>query len=179
MLGFMDHLSSEKHSSGLSPLALLKSVAINKGDVGADIGCGSGFFTIPAAELIGMEGKVYAFDIDPRKLMELRTCIQTTNIIPILLSDPARIPLKNYFLDFVILAFVLPFIEDFKLFFQEIARLLKHGSTFVLVDSQQNPQVCWAEKSLQKTLQALGFYVVQAVVLNGSHFLIEAKIHHQ
>jgi len=36
-----------------------------KGDIILDYGCGIGFNTIPAAEIVGEEGTVYALDIHP------------------------------------------------------------------------------------------------------------------
>jgi len=37
-----------------------------------DIGCGRGFFTLPAARIVGKGGKVYGVDIDDEILAELR-----------------------------------------------------------------------------------------------------------
>ncbi|MFH1662867.1 MAG: class I SAM-dependent methyltransferase [Chloroflexota bacterium] len=36
---------------------------VKKGQVVADLGCGSGYYTLPLAELVGPEGKVYAVDL--------------------------------------------------------------------------------------------------------------------
>jgi 2-polyprenyl-3-methyl-5-hydroxy-6-metoxy-1,4-benzoquinol methylase len=43
---------------------------IRKGQVVADLGCGSGYYTLPLAEIVGSEGKVYAVDLG-------KNCIQT------------------------------------------------------------------------------------------------------
>jgi len=43
---------------------------VNKGQVVADLGCGSGYYTFALAELVGSGGKVYAVDLDA-------TCIRT------------------------------------------------------------------------------------------------------
>ena len=42
-----------------------------KGQTAADLGCGPGFYTVPLAELVGPEGKVYAVDVDERAVREL------------------------------------------------------------------------------------------------------------
>ena len=36
---------------------------VKKGQVVADLGCGSGYYTLPLAELVGPKGKVYAVDL--------------------------------------------------------------------------------------------------------------------
>ena len=41
---------------------LLKS-GVKEGQTILDFGCGPGFYTIPAAEIVGVKGKVYALDI--------------------------------------------------------------------------------------------------------------------
>ena len=43
---------------------------IKKGQVVADLGCGSGYYTLPLAEFVGPKGKVYAVDLG-------KNCIRT------------------------------------------------------------------------------------------------------
>ena len=45
-----------------NPSQVLFEIGIRKGHVVLDHGCGSGTYTIPAAKLVGDEGKVYALD---------------------------------------------------------------------------------------------------------------------
>ncbi len=48
----------------INPFKLLERVGIRRGWQVADLGCGStGHFVIPAAQMVGPEGKVYAVDI--------------------------------------------------------------------------------------------------------------------
>lgn len=44
---------------------------VKKGQVVADLGCGSGYCTLALAELVGPEGKVYAVDLDRKCLRGL------------------------------------------------------------------------------------------------------------
>ncbi len=43
-------------------------VYVAKGQVVADLGCGPGYFTIPLAECVGPEGRVYAVDSYPKAI---------------------------------------------------------------------------------------------------------------
>ncbi len=45
------------------PKLNLESIGLRAGMVFMDIGCGSGFFTIPAAQIVGVQGKVYGVDV--------------------------------------------------------------------------------------------------------------------
>jgi ubiquinone/menaquinone biosynthesis C-methylase UbiE len=44
---------------------------VSKGMVVADLGCGPGYLTIPAAVMVGSEGKVYAVDADEKSISVL------------------------------------------------------------------------------------------------------------
>ena len=47
------------------PVKALKAAGIRPGLEVLEVGCGTGFFTIPAAEMVGDEGCIHAFDIHP------------------------------------------------------------------------------------------------------------------
>jgi ubiquinone/menaquinone biosynthesis C-methylase UbiE len=49
----------------------LKSIGLRRGHRVLDFGCGRGNYTIPAAQVVGNEGRVYALDKNPRSLDEL------------------------------------------------------------------------------------------------------------
>ncbi|MEM2904723.1 MAG: methyltransferase domain-containing protein [Candidatus Bathyarchaeia archaeon] len=49
-------------------LGVLTDLGVKVGDVVLDFGCGSGTYTIAAAKLVGMTGRVYALDINSRAL---------------------------------------------------------------------------------------------------------------
>ena len=47
-----------------NPENILDGIGLHPGMTFIDIGCGQGFFTIPAAKIVGDSGKVYASDIN-------------------------------------------------------------------------------------------------------------------
>src|SRR2546423_12131521 len=65
---------------------LLKSLRLKPGEVLADVGAGSGYFTFPLAERVGPDGKVYAVDIQPEMLALIRQRMKArkvTNVVPV------------------------------------------------------------------------------------------------
>jgi ubiquinone/menaquinone biosynthesis C-methylase UbiE len=54
------------------PYMILSSLGLSRGHVFLDIGCGTGFLTLPASTVVGDEGVVYAVDVDERYLEEVR-----------------------------------------------------------------------------------------------------------
>jgi SAM-dependent methyltransferase len=64
-------------------LAVLK---IQKGDVVADIGAGSGYMTVRLAQRVGPAGRVYANDLQPEMLRMLKDRVaraNLTNVVPV------------------------------------------------------------------------------------------------
>lgn len=101
---------------------------IKNGDVILDYGCGPGFNTIPAAKLVGNEGKVYALDISPQAVTIVKNKVKKEgleNIKTILLDDNTG--LKNNCIDITYLHNVLPLVKDKKGTLDEIYRILKTG----------------------------------------------------
>ena len=54
------------------PEQILSAIGLSAGMVFADVGCGEGYFALPAARRVGPEGKVLAADINPEAVAALR-----------------------------------------------------------------------------------------------------------
>jgi ubiquinone/menaquinone biosynthesis C-methylase UbiE len=54
------------------PEQILSSIGLGEGMVFVDMGCGEGYFAIPAALMVGRAGKVYAVDISAGSVERLR-----------------------------------------------------------------------------------------------------------
>ena len=109
----------------------LKNIGIKEGQVILDYGCNVGHYTIPAADVVGNEGKIYAVDKDIESLNELMRTAKTKglkNIVPIHdQSEELRIDLKNECIDAVLLYDVLHYmnIVERKKIYNECHRVLK------------------------------------------------------
>lgn len=53
------------------PEKIFSSIGLRKGMVFVDVGCGEGYFALPAARIVGPGGKVYAFDINAEAVATL------------------------------------------------------------------------------------------------------------
>jgi ubiquinone/menaquinone biosynthesis C-methylase UbiE len=102
----------------------------------ADIGCGPGVFTLPAAEIVGPAGRVYAVDISPEMLHVVSTKARHgrfTNIETVLAEESA-VPLPDGTVDFALVAFVLHEAVQPEAFAREVARLLAPDGRFLLLE---------------------------------------------
>jgi len=70
-----------------NPYKFLKAAGLKPGQKVLEVGCGPGFFTIPAAKIVGNKGLVYAVDIHTRaieKIQEKTERKRIANVQPIL-----------------------------------------------------------------------------------------------
>lgn len=102
----------------------------------ADIGCGTGYFSIPLAERL-TRGKVYALDISEEMLSVLRGKLEKSphsNIV-VLKSEEDKIPLKARSLDGVLMTCVLhEASEDRAGFLNKVFNLLKPNGWLAVVE---------------------------------------------
>ena len=79
----------------LPRINILREVAIKPGFWILDYGCGPGSYTIPAAQLVGKSGKVYAVDIHPlavQRVQKIASKKRLTNIETILSDCATGLP---------------------------------------------------------------------------------------
>lgn len=130
----------------LNPQALLeKELELQFGHQVADLGCGgAGYFTLPAARLVGSRGKVYAVDILKPALEGVISKAKLENILNIetVWSDLERvgatkIPAET--LDAALLVNIMFQSRKNQFILQEAYRLLKTGGKLLVVDWKVEP----------------------------------------
>ncbi|MDH4128856.1 MAG: class I SAM-dependent methyltransferase [Spirochaetota bacterium] len=177
-------LESEERYNLLTPDKLLRELGLKENMLAADIGCGTGFFTVEASKILGNEGKVYAFDIDSKMLTYLRMKIEKPNIVPIL-TDENRFPLKDKLLDFALLGFVLHEAINWNAFLSETIRVIKHHGILAIVewikqneDSGPPESDRISQEEVLKYLKGLNFSIEKSEQINNSHYVIMGKVNH-
>ncbi len=111
----------------------LKKIGLKKGQAVLDFGCGEGHYTIPAARVVGKEGKVYGLDKDTMRLTGLKEMAKIRAMENIeILNRHSEIPLENNSLDAVLCYDVIHY-QDKKeraAFYKEIHRVSKRKGIF-------------------------------------------------
>lgn len=85
-----DWLEREGRIRQEQPDKVIATMGVKAGDMVADVGCGTGFFTRRLARAVGPSGAVYAVDIQPEMLDRLRQSTEAeglTNVLPVLGTD--------------------------------------------------------------------------------------------
>jgi len=104
---------------------LLQEIGIKRGQVVLDFGCGTGYYTIPTAFVVGRSGRVYALDKDGDaldELMEKARKFGLSNIAPVKTSGELKTNLESNFFDVILLYDVL---HHYYFSWEERERLLK------------------------------------------------------
>ena len=101
-----------------------------RGDVILDYGCGIGFNTIPAAEIVGEDGMVYALDVHPLAIKSVEKKIREKELknVKTILSG-LNTGLSDESVDIVLLYNVLPMVKNRPALIKELYRVLKPGGT--------------------------------------------------
>jgi ubiquinone/menaquinone biosynthesis C-methylase UbiE len=117
----------------LQALEVLRKMGVRKGQVVLDFGCGSGTYTIPAAKIVGEQGRVYALDKDGKTLDELMQKAKSAglkNIERIDTSGELKFGLADESIDLILLFDVFHHhyfsqMAERKRLLEEIYRILK------------------------------------------------------
>ena len=119
----------------LDPEQVLDSLPLKPTDQVADVGAGTGFFTIPLAQRLS-GGKVLALDISPEMLASLQEKVTRAGVVNVeaALCGEADFPVAPGSLDGVVLFFVLHEAAERPTFLKAVKSLLKPGGWAALMD---------------------------------------------
>jgi ubiquinone/menaquinone biosynthesis C-methylase UbiE len=130
-------LDNPQRLQWLPPDAVISALRLAPGMRVADIGAGSGYFTLPIARKVGPHGKVFAVDLQPEMLSLLAKRVAAEHDIgnvEMIEADAGdtRLPAKSC--DLVLMAAVWHEIEDHMQVLREVARVLRGGGSLVILD---------------------------------------------
>ncbi|OFV71042.1 class I SAM-dependent methyltransferase [Acetobacterium wieringae] len=159
-------LDNEWRRENLPPVETLEKLGLQAADVFADIGCGIGYFTIPAAKMIG-DNSAYALDTSPEMLAEVvqRSEAAGLNNIKTVKTEELDLLIPDEAVSFALLVNVIHEIVDKNQFLEETSRILKPGGKLAIVDwekaqTEMGPPIDHriAKDDVIAILEEIGFY---------------------
>ncbi|MDX1535086.1 MAG: methyltransferase domain-containing protein [Thermoplasmata archaeon] len=136
----LERLTDPERLEWQDPPAILRAMGLRSGMTLADVGCGTGFFSLPAGDLVGPAGRVYAVDMQEAMLWALQGRIVkhgATRVLPVLSREDV-IPLPSGSVDRALLVNALHELDgDATL--QEVRRILRGDGRFGVVDWKKEP----------------------------------------
>jgi ubiquinone/menaquinone biosynthesis C-methylase UbiE len=113
------------------PYKVLNAAGLEPGQEVLEVGCGPGFFTIPAARIVGEKGNVLALDVNHLAVEHVRQKIETEHVsnAKTMLANAAQTDLPDQSFDLTFLFGLARPIGDMGKMWSELHRLLKPKGT--------------------------------------------------
>jgi len=131
-------LEDPKRDAYQKPHEVMEALAVREGEVIADIGAGSGYFSVRLAHHAGKTGRVYAVDVSPDMIGFLHRRVRDMhllNVSPIL--APPDDPLLPEPVDRFLIVDVWHHIDNQPAYLETMKARLKPGGQVVMIDFQK------------------------------------------
>jgi ubiquinone/menaquinone biosynthesis C-methylase UbiE len=166
-----DEFEDADRDAQQKPDEVVRALELSSGDVVADIGAGTGYFTRRFAEAVGDRGIAYAVDLEPNMLQYIAERAEKdgqVNIVPVLAtaSSPMLAPES---VDLVFICNTIHHIANRDRYYQVLARNLRDGGRLAVVDFRKDADIergpdqamRIAKESVVDELTAAGFRLVE------------------
>jgi ubiquinone/menaquinone biosynthesis C-methylase UbiE len=170
--------------SFLTPEHLVRELYLEPGDRVADLGSGTGAYTIALAQEVGEMGQVYSVDIHREALHTLAGTLDKRGILNVemLWADIEKgIPIDAYSLDAVVMSNILFQLEDIDAALSYVAKILKPEGELLIVEWSEShggigphpSHVVTEERAISLALRH-GFRMLKRLPAGGYHYAFMA-----
>ncbi len=175
-----DWLERSDRDATQQPEKILDELAVKSGSTVADIGAGTGYFSLRLAKRIGPQGRVLATDIQPQMLAMLSDKMRAANVTNVepILCTPTDAKLPESALDLALMVDVYHELAYPEETLRQIRRALKPDGRLVLIEYRgEDPTVPIKPEhkttliQLRSEIEPLGFRVKDVL-----EFLPEQRI---
>ena len=164
------------------PDQVVYSLDLKSDDEVADIGAGSGYFTVRLAKGVGASGRVYAIDVEQKMLdyIDRRAEREKLENIQTVLADPDDPRLGSSSVDVIFVCNTLHHVQKRAQYLRLLARALRPGGRLAIVEFHKRPmpvgprvEMKIDRKTCLKETEAAGFRLVKKFVfLKYQYFLV-------
>ncbi len=177
-------LETDERKKLIPAKMILDKLDIKLNDRILDFGAGIGYFSIPALDYIGTEGKIIALDISSNMLDELKSRLDNNfDKIEFIISDGSKIEIGDSKIDKILIAFVYHEIDNRVGLINEFKRILNSdGEVFLLdwhlVESPFGPPLDHRidNKIVIQDFTNQGFELVNSELINDFQYFLKFKI---
>ena len=165
-------LDSAERKEWLRIAGVLHRLALQPGLRVADIGAGTGYFSLPIAEDIAPDGTVFAVDVQPEMLTYIEEKLKVAGATNVRCSvgEAVRTGLKDKSCDLILMSYLWHELDDVDQVLAEAQRILADGGRIAIVDWKpgvvQPPgpplEQRIAVEQVKASLQQAGFAVTDA-----------------
>jgi len=165
------------------PEAILSSIGLKAGMTFADIGCGGGFFTLPAARMVGKKGKVYGVDANPAVIAALREQAEKEGLANLYLTiaKAEEAVVCEGCADFIFFSITLHDFHDASLVLKNARRTIKPDGKLIDLDWKKDgamgppPKIRFSDEYASELIKKAGFIIESVENYGPYHYLITAR----
>lgn len=173
-------LDDPERRKWLPPEEVIAALHLREGEAVADIGAGTGYFTLPMAAAVGPRGHVFALDVAPEMLAHLQNKLAGASNVECVEAEASSTGLPAASCNLVFMANVWHEFDDRAAVLVEARRVLKPGGRIAILDwrpdvePDHGPPLAHriAQDTAKTTLQAAGFLVHSASYMGSYSWLL-------
>jgi ubiquinone/menaquinone biosynthesis C-methylase UbiE len=167
-----------------NPDSILAAIGLNQGFTFIDVGCGDGFFSVPAAKIVGKKGRVFALDSDEETIALLKKKAFAENLVNVetIVGTAEDTVLCDACADIVFFSIVLHDFREPARVLANAMKMLKPEGLLVDLDWKKEPMdfgpplsIRFSEKYAKGLIVDAGFKVEQQIEAGRFHYLIMAR----
>jgi ubiquinone/menaquinone biosynthesis C-methylase UbiE len=173
----------EERRKWQNPEAILVDIGVKAGLTFMDVGCGHGFFSLPAARLVGNEGRVYGLDADSEAIRRLKEKAAKEKLRNLKLETgmAEETVFCDSCADIVFFGIVLHDFKDPSKVLSNAKKMLKPTGQLVDLDWKKEPmqlgpplQIRFDEKKASSLIEETGFRIDEIKKPGLYHYMIVA-----
>ncbi len=166
---YIASLEDPKRDAYQKPHEVIMALGLKEGEVVADIGAGSGYFSFRLAHHVGENGRVFAVDINPDMVLYMNRRIRDLNVsnVVTVLAPPDDPLLRDASVDRFFFCETWHHIQDHAHYLSLVKRMLKPGGQVIMIDFQKRElplgppmEMKISREDLIKEMQSNGFHLV-------------------
>jgi arsenite methyltransferase len=163
-------LENPKRDAYQKPEEVIAALGVRPGEIIADIGSGSGYFTLRLAQATGPSGRVFGVDVSPDMVVHLNRRIRDLGVpnVTTILAPPDDPLLPDASIDRFFICDVWHHVEDQPKYLARMKKMLKPGGQVVMIDFHKKPlpvgpplEMKIAREDLIAQMQKHGFKVAK------------------
>ncbi len=181
----MKHYNHDGRSQWQDAPAILAVIGLKPGDTLADIGAGDGYFSIPAAKIVGDSGVILALDAYPEAISDLNAAALATGLknIKTIVGEAETSLICSNCADIVLMANVLHDFNDPVAALKNARLALKPGGRLIDLDwrkEQDQPfgppfTIRFDQERATALLKEAGFRVFASELVGPFHYMLVAE----
>ncbi len=183
--GSLKHYNHEGRSRWQDAHSILARIGLKSGDTLADVGAGDGYFSLPAAQIVGNSGAILAFDAYPEAITALQTAASAAGFanIKTTVGEAENTIMCTGCADIVLMANVLHDFNDPVAALKNARLMLKPAGKLADLDWKKEEgqpfgppfAIRFDQEKSRALLEEAGFNVISSEFVGPYHYLLVAN----